>query len=119
MATINKTIEMVDNIRPNTFSPEDKFAWLAAFDGMVSRVVMQQDEPVEYEYPKDMDTQLLIPAPFGGVYALYLEAQVALHQNEIEEYNNIVAVFDTRFSEYKKAYIRANMPKSAGSVKNL
>lgn len=119
MATVNKIIEHVDSARPNTFSAEDKFAWLSDLDGMVSRVVMQKDEPVRYEFPKNMDTHLLVPAPWDSIYALYLEAQIALHQGEIEDYNNALLVFDTRFTEFKKAYIRENMPKSAGYIKNL
>lgn len=118
MATINKTIERVDRERANTFDEESKFQWLADLDGMVATVVMQQ-EPVEYEYPRDMDRELLIPTPWERVYGLYLEAMIDYHNREYNEYNAVMVMFNNVFEDFKKAYIRAVMPQSAGGFKNL
>lgn len=117
MATPNKVIEYVDHVKTNAFAEEEKFHWLCDLDGMVKRIVMQEAEGVQYEYPRDMDTHLLIPPPFEGVYALYLQAMIALHEKNYNDYNNALLVFDTKFAEYKKAYIREHRPKSAGSFK--
>ena len=119
MATMNKVIEQVDGVKPNTFGPEEKFLWLSNLEGMVRRLVMQEKEVVPYEYPKDMDRELLVGEPFDGIYALYLEAQIDLHNREYNEYNNSVALFNSMYEEFKKAYIRENMPVSAGPIKNL
>ena len=119
MATPNKVIEHVDNVKINTYRAEEKFQWLCELDGMVKRIVMQEEDSVGYAYPDDMDTELLIPHPFDGVYALYLEAQIDLHNREYEEYNNTILVFNGKLDEYKKAYIRENRPVSAGYFKNL
>lgn len=117
MATPNKIIEYVNRVKANVYGEEEKFHWLCDLDGMVKRIVMQEAEGVTYAYPQDMDTQLLIPPPFEGVYALYLQAMIALHNKDYNEYNNALMVFDTKFSEYKKAYIREHRPKSAGVIK--
>lgn len=114
MATFNKVIEIVDSLRPNAYREEEKFDWISGLDGMISRTVMQQDEPVSYQYPGDMDTELLVPPPFEGIYALYLEAMIDFHNREYGNYNNTMLMFNTQYDEYKKAYIRDNMPKSAG-----
>lgn len=117
MATPNKVIEYVNHIKANAFEEEEQFQWLCDLDGMVKRIVMQEEEGVDYRYPEDMDTHLLIPHPFEGVYALYLQAMISLHEKNYNDYNNAVLVFDTKFDEYKKAYIREHRPKSAGGFK--
>lgn len=119
MATPSKIIEHVDNVKINAYRAEEKFQWLCELDGMVKRVVMQEAESVRYSYPEDMDTHLLIPHPYDGVYALYVEAMIDLCNREYEEYNNTIMVFNTKLDEYKKAYIREHPPKSAGYVRNV
>lgn len=118
MATVNKIIETVDGMVPNTFEEEIKFRWMTELDGIVARSVMQLAEPPRYEYPKDMDTKLLIPEPYERVYELYMEAMIALAYRDYHGYNNVITVFDALFSKYKKEYIRENRPEGAGYFKN-
>lgn len=115
--TPNKVIEQVDAKRPNVYSEEDKFSWLSEVDGMVRRLVYQEVDAEPYKYPEDGDTELLIPAPFDGVYALYVEAMMDYYNREFANYNNSAQMFSIRFEEYKKAYIRENMPRSHGNIK--
>ena len=117
MATPNKIIEHVDNVKPNVYRAEEKFQWLCDLDGMVKRVVMQEGEGVQYAFPEDMDSDLLIPHPFEGIYALYLEAQIALHNKDYEDYNNTILVYTAKLEEFRRAYLREHRPKSAGSIK--
>ena len=102
----NKTIEIVDRLKPNSYSDEDKLRWINELDGMVQKLVIQTDKIKQYSYPKDMDTELLIPAPFENVYVSYLEAKIDYHNREYANYNNATIMFESQFSEYKKAYIR-------------
>jgi hypothetical protein len=115
--TPNKAIEQVDAKRPNVYSEEDKFTWISEVDGMVRRLVFQEVAAEPYKYPEDGDRELLIPAPFDNVYALYVEAMMDYYNREFQNYNNSAQMFSIRFEEYKKAYIRENMPKSYGSLK--
>ena len=115
--TISKIIERVDRERPNAFDEESKFRWITDFEGMVCRVVMQMEEPVGYEYPADMDRELLIGEPWGRLYALYLEAMIDYHNREYNNYNAVMTMFNSEFEEYKKAYIREVMPLSAGNIR--
>lgn len=117
MATINKVIEHVDRVKPNAYGEEDKFRWMRDLDGMVKRLVFQDGDSVAYEYPDDMDTELLVGVPFEDVYSLYMEAMIDYHNREYDHYNNALAMFSTRFDEYKKAYIREHMPASPGTVR--
>ena len=117
--TINDAIKHADSMKPNTFSDEEKFRWISDLDGMICRLVAQEKEGVEYVCPDDMDTQLLVRAPFEGIYALWLEAQIDFHNREYNEYNNTIQMFNSLFEEYKKAYIREIMPAASGRIKNL
>ena len=106
MMTPNKAIEIVDRLKPNAYSEEDKLRWLNELDGMVQSLVIQTDEVKQYSYPEDMDKELLIPEPYDNVYSLYLEAQIDYHNREYDYYNNSAMRFEALFSEYKKDYIR-------------
>lgn len=117
MATPNKIIEHVDNVKPNAYRAEEKFQWLCDLDGMIKRIVLQEEDGVHYSYPEDLDTKLLVPHPWEGIYALYLEAQIDLHNKDYEDYNNAILVFSEKLEEYRRAYIREHRPKSAGSIK--
>lgn len=117
MATANKIIEHVDSVKPNVYRDEEKFQWLCDLDGQIFRQVMQEGEGVHYAFPEDMDTQLLIPHPYEGIYALYLEAQIDLHNKDYEDYNNTILVYTAKLEEFKRAYIREHRPKSAGYFK--
>lgn len=109
--TANKVIELVDEIRPNSFNEEQKFGWINDLEGMVQELVIQTDEVKPLAYPEDMDKELLIPAPFDNVYGLYLESMIDFYNREYGNYNNTAAMFETRFSAYKKAYIREHRAK--------
>lgn len=130
--TPSKVIEIIDGLKPNSYSDENKLRWINELDGMVKRLVFQWDEKYikeieaqyekkqiteeeyneiinktkPYSYPDDMDRELLIPAPFEDVYTLYLEAQIDYYNREYGNYNNSAMMFEARYSEYKKDYIR-------------
>ena len=104
--TPSKAIEIIDSLRPNSYSEEDKLRWINELDGMVQRLVFQNDEVVQYSYPDDLDRELLIPAPYEEVYSLYLEAKIDYHNREYINYNNSATMFELRYSEFKKDYIR-------------
>ena len=104
--TPNKAIETVDRLKPNPYGEEDKLRWINELDGIVQMLVIQSDKVSQYTYPDDMDKELLVPAPFEDVYTLFLEAKIDYCNREYANYNNSAMMFETRFSEYKKAYIR-------------
>lgn len=109
--TPNKAIETVDRLKPNSYSEEDKLRWINELDGMVQRLVIQSDKVNEYAYPDDMDKELIIPVPFDDCYSLLLEAKIDYYNREYANYNNSAMMFETRFSEYKKDYIRKHQAR--------
>ena len=115
--TPNKAIERVNSVAPDVYSDENKLQWISELDGMVKRLVYQETEFEPYKYPEDMDTELLVTAPFEGVYEAYIMAKVDFCNREWQKYNNSASSFHAMFEDYKKAYIRENMPKPAGSLR--
>lgn len=109
--TPNKAIEIIDALKPNSYSEEDKLRWINELDGRVQSLVFQADNVTQYKYPDDMDKELLIPAPFENLYTLYLEAMIDYHNKEYEDYNNVTVMFERQWVEYKKAYIREHMAR--------
>lgn len=109
--TPNKAIEIVDKLKLNSYSEEDKLRWINELDGMVQRLVIQSDNVTEYAYPDDMDKELLIPAPFDDCYTLFLEAKIDYYNREYANYNNSAMMFEAQFNEYKKDYIRKHQAR--------
>lgn len=109
--TPNKVIEIVDKLKPNSYTDEDKLRWINELDGMVQRLVFQSDEIKQYSYPDDMDTELLIPAPYDEAYSFFLQAKIDFYNREYSNYNNSAAMFENTYDEYKKDYIRHNRVK--------
>lgn len=119
MATINKTIEYVDKVKVNPYSDEQKFHWISELDGMVRRAVMQEGGTFAYNYPDDGDTELIVPYPYDSIYALYIEAMIDFYDKRFNDYNNTITMFAAKLDDFKRAYIRENMPKSSGKIKNV
>lgn len=115
--TPNKAIERVNSVAPDAYSDENKLQWISELDGMIKRLVHQEEEFEPYQFPVDMDKELLVHAPFDGIYELYITAKTDFHNREWKKYNNSASNFHYLFDDYKKAYIREHMPKSSGSIK--
>lgn len=109
--TPNKVIEAVDGRRPNAYDEETKLSWISTLDGMVKRLVIQDKCVRPYKYPDDMDKELLIAFPFDNLYELYVESMIDYYNREYGNYNNSAMLFEARYTEYKKDYIRKNPAK--------
>lgn len=116
MASPNEVIALVDRVKVNACEPEEKFRWLSQLDGMIRRVVMQEEGAAAYRWPEDADAELLVPYPFDDIYPLYLQAQIDFHNADYGDYNNTAALFRERLGEYKRAYIRENRPADPGGI---
>ena len=119
MAKMNEVVERVDSVKPNVYSEEDKFRWIAALDGMVSTQVMGMPIPVTYVLPRDADNTLLVDAPFDDIYELYVAAMIDFHNREYSNYNNTVLLFTERMDAFKAWYIRNHNPSRAANFRNV
>lgn len=115
MATMNKVIEYVDEIRINGYSDDHKYKWMSNLDGLIARDVMEIEIPC-YDGPADADNELLVAAPFDDLYAMYVILQIELADQEYDHYNNMAMVFQNRLEQYKAWYLRKNRPPKRKAV---
>ena len=119
--TIAEVISKVDALKPNTYTTEDKVAWLSTLDTRVKRQIIdahERNDPIYfygYDSLLDQVTELLVPAPYDEMYLRWLEAQIDYHNGEDDRYNNAIILFNNAYEGYKKHYTRTHMPISRGS----
>ena len=67
-----------------------------------------------YDDTTDLNTELLIPAPFDEAYLRWMEAQIDYHNGEIDKYNISITMFNTEFEAFANWYHRNHLPVSHG-----
>jgi hypothetical protein len=114
--TIIQAINRIDALKHNTYTQSDKVDWLSRLDAMVKNLIIDTHEGEEvtftgYDDNTDLNTELLIPAPFDEAYMRWMEAQIDYYNGEYEKYNNSIDMFNTSFNGYTNHYNRTHMPK--------
>ena len=79
--TIRQALQALDERKCNTVSQEKKLAWLSRLDQMVQALLAEHFSQAPTAVPTygpdtGLDTQLLISAPYDGIYSHYLAAPV-------------------------------------------
>lgn len=117
---IIEAIEKTDSIKHNSYTQSEKISWLSRLDAMVKKFVIDTHEADDetifdgYDENTDLNTELLVSAPFDEVYLRWLEAQIDYYNGEYSHYNNSISLFNNVFNQYKAEYTRNHMPISAG-----
>ena len=117
--TVAEAIALVDGLKPNKFSQEDKVKWLSDIDGLIVRELIDthEDSPLENEFEgytdaaADGNKELIAPYPYDILYRWYLESQIDLGNMEIAKYNNSKTLFNNAYLTYTDYYNRTHMPK--------
>ncbi len=113
--TIIEAISRIDSLKHNTYTQSDKVTWLSRLDAMVKQHIIDTHEGDEvtftgYDDSTDLQTELLIPAPYDEVYLRWMEAQIDYYNGEYEKYNNAIEMFNTDYVGYQNYYNRTHMP---------
>lgn len=114
---IREAIGTIDSLKHNTYTQSDKIAWLSRLDASIKKLIIDTHEGADevnftgYDDTTDLETELLVPAPFDEVYLRWLEAQIDYHNGEYGKYNNAVEMFTTVYDGFKAYYNRTHMPK--------
>ena len=114
---IFEAINRIDALKHNTYTQSDKVGWLSRLDSMVKCNIIDTHEDGEdvvfkdYDDSTDLNTELLIPAPFDEVYLRWMEAQIDYHNGEYGKYNNAILMFNTDYEAFENYYNRNHMPK--------
>lgn len=115
--TVQQAVELVDRLKPNKYTVEDKVRWLSDVDATIVRELFEshEDNPVEGEFPgyrvdQDDGTALLAPPPYDILYRWYLESQIDLANMEIGKYNNSRSLFNSAYLNFTDYWNRHHMP---------
>ena len=106
--TIKECIDIVDNLKPNQYSTEDKVAWLSFLDMTIINEVLRThagydgryDEFVGYSADR-LTTGLIVQAPYDRVYTAYLKMK-------IDEETDVV-IFDKEQMSILSAYFKSKL----------
>lgn len=110
MATINTAIERAARLHPDSFDDTLKASWISELDGKISRETMHKNDFTPYEFPRDGDKELLVKNPYDNIYELYIIAMSAFFSGEMASYSSSAILFEEAYSEFRKNYLRNNMP---------
>jgi hypothetical protein len=114
--TIIEAISRVDALKHNTYTQTDKVQWLSRLDWMVKKHIIDTHEGAEeitftgYDDLTDMNTELLVPAPYEEMYLRWMEAKIDYHNGEYGKYNNSIEMFNTDYEDFQNYYNRTHMP---------
>ena len=111
--TINEVIEEAMKLHPDTIPDSIKARWLNELDGKISRETMHKNDFAQYKFPEDADKELLVKAPYDNIYTLYVIAMSDFFSGEMANYSSAAILFEEAYSEFRKNYIRNNMPPEA------
>lgn len=116
--TISEAIDLLDVLKANKYTDEQKRRWLTELDGQIFKEIVQTHE-ADAAMPEtfdgyDMDTpgtqELLVPSPYSDIYMHFLAMKVDLYNAEIINFNNNQQLFNLAYDTYAQAYNRTHMP---------
>ncbi len=114
--TIGEVISRIDTLKPNRYTQSEKVMWLSNLDGVIKKEIIDTHEGAEgivfngYNDNTNLDTELLVPAPYDVIYLHYLEMQMDYANGENGRYNNSSALYNTAHSTFERYYNRTHMP---------
>lgn len=114
--TIIEAIALVDNLKPNTYTQDDKIRWLSKLDGVVKAEIIDTHEGGSevsfrgYDENTQLETVLLVPAPYDDIYRFWLEAQIDYTNADFDKYNNSSMRYNAEYSAFERHYNRTHKP---------
>lgn len=124
MSILSDVLANIDKLKPNQYDDADKIAWIQELDGIVTIEVLQKSEKYHNtNLPNytdaNKDVELLICEPYTDLYIKYVHAQIDFNNGEYDRYNNNSAVFNGRYEEYKRYFLKNNIPYSPYKIRNV
>lgn len=113
---VREAIDRIDSLKHNTYTNGEKVEWLSRLDGIIKAQIIDTHEGWEdvqfsgYTESSDMETEMLVPAPFDDIYIRWLEAQIDYYNGELARYNNSMMMYQEDYDTYNRYYNRNHMP---------
>lgn len=129
--TVAALIEQYNTERPNNIEDALKVTWLRKCEQMIFNEVTDSHDhdPLGHDRLQlsvegstlyiqaagayedhmagfDLDTELIVPEPYDGVYMYYLDQRIALNQNDTRRYNAAATQYNNALLQYQQYYNR-------------
>lgn len=122
--TIKECIDIVDNLKPNQYSIEDKVDWLSYIDHSIINEVLLTHDGYDGRYdnfagyaPDRLEMALIVPSPYDRLYPAYIKMKIDEENGETARYNNSATMFNSYMTEYRKHYNKHHMPLQKNMMK--
>lgn len=122
--TIKECIDLVDNVKPNQYSIEDKVNWLSFIDSIIVEEVLKTHEGYDGKYDQfngytadRLSDGLIVGKPYDNLYPAYLKMKIDEENGETARYNNSATMFNSYMTAYRKHYNKHNMPLQTARLK--
>ena len=118
--TIIEAINMIDAHKPNTYTDVEKIRWLSELDGIIKADIIDTHEGGSdisfngYNDETEIDTKLIVPAPYDNIYLKWLESKIDYANAEYGKYNNSSTAYNNAYSAFERYYNRTHMPVQRG-----
>ena len=101
---IKEAIDAARAVTPDAFEEETLFSWLNQLEGqLASQVFLMAPAEIaqlQYSYPEDLNTELLVAPPYDELYTAYLKAKVDAANGEYNKYANSMAIYNAVYGEF-------------------
>ncbi len=103
----NEIINEVKELYPSEYSDTQFKKWLGEAEDVILRFLDgYQSESVELRQISDLNEEAVAPPPYDRMYIDFIMAHIALHQHDDESYSRYMGVFNSRYRDFTKWYIR-------------
>jgi hypothetical protein len=113
--TVRELLAMVDQLRPNAYTDQEKIDMLNTIEGRVYTDILLKAEGYEGEFVPFKEGQekreLIVPVPFTDLYVFYLAAMIDFYNGDSGRYNDTMVLYNRAFDDYAAYYREHNMPK--------
>lgn len=100
---VKEMIALVNEVRPNAIPDVLKLRWINEIEGKLASQVFLVRDVESYLHESD-EEELVLEAPWDGVYEFYLYAMIHNANAEYDRYDNSYAIYNEKLSQYKKWY---------------
>lgn len=115
--TIQKALDLADQLKPNMMSRMVKIHFLDEIDKMIhGELVMTHEHTAaeetvpSYDTDTDEGTELIIPGPYDMLYVYWLMSKIDELNQETDKYNNDRARFETEYEQASDWWTRRRHP---------